>query len=119
MERAMDTPVKMMLIFMDETDTWGDARVPLYEALVEVILQAGISGATVHQGVMGFGANRHLHRKRLFGITDERPVTLTVIENEAKLRAILPKLMSMVKEGLIFLVDGEVVHLGLRGPDAQ
>lgn len=109
----MEAPVKMMLIFMDDTDTWGDSRVPLHEAIVEALLKAGISGATVNYGVMGFGSNRHLHRKRLFGVTDEKPVTITVVESDAKLQAILPKLRTMVKEGLIFLLDGEVVHLGL------
>ncbi len=113
----MQAPVKMMLIFVDETDTWGESRVPLYEAIVESLMQAGVSGATVHSGIMGFGANRQLHRKRLFGVTDERPVTITVIENEAKLRSVLPKLQAMVKEGLVFLVDGEVLHLGLRGDE--
>jgi PII-like signaling protein len=113
----MEAPVKMMLIFVDETDTWGESRVPLYEAIVESLMRAGISGATVHSGIMGFGANRQLHRKRLFGVTDERPVTITVIENEAKLRAVLPKLQAMVTEGLVYLVDGEVLHLGLRGDE--
>ncbi|MFN7937130.1 MAG: DUF190 domain-containing protein [Bryobacteraceae bacterium] len=117
MPHSMENPVKMMLIFMDETDTWGDARIPLYEAIVEAVLNAGISGATVHQGIMGFGRNRQLHRKRLFGVTDEKPVTVIIVESETKLRAVLPKLKSMVQEGLIFLIDGEVAHLGLREPD--
>jgi len=111
----MQAPVKMMLIFLDETDTWGESRVPLYEAIVESLMHAGISGATVHNGIMGFGANRQLHRKRLFGVTDERPVTITVIEQEDKLRAVLPKLQGMIREGLVFLVDGELLHIGLRG----
>lgn len=114
----MDAPVKMMLIFVDETDTWGESRVPLYEAIVESLMHAGIAGATVQSGMMGFGANRQLHRKRLFGVTDERPITITVVENEAKLRSLLPKLRSMVTEGLVFLLDGEVLHLGLRNGDS-
>ncbi len=114
----MEAPVKMMLIFVDETDTWGESRVPLYEAIVESLMQAGIAGATVQSGIMGFGANRQMHRKRLFGVTDERPVTITVVENEAKLRSLLPKLRSMVTEGLVFLLDGEVLHLGLRNGDS-
>ena len=32
-------------------------------------------------------------------------------------RNYLPKLQAMVKEGLVFLVDGEVLHLGLRGDE--
>jgi PII-like signaling protein len=110
---------RMMLIFLDETDTWGHGRVPLYEAIVEALFDAGISGATAHTGIMGFGSNRHLHRKGLFGITDEHPVTITVVEKEAKLRAILPRIKAMVPEGIIFLVEGEVVHLGLREVNAS
>ncbi len=111
----MSAPHKMMLIFLDETDQWGESRVPLYEAIVEMLLEAGIAGATVHSGIMGFGINRHLHRKHLFGVTDDHPVTITIVESEEKLRGLLPKLRSMVKEGMIFLVDGEVLHWGLRG----
>lgn len=115
----MQPPVKMMLILIDETDTWGESRVRLYEAIVEFLLQSGVSGATVHNGIMGFGANRQMHRKRLFGVTDERPVTITVIESESKLRAVLPKLRTMVKEGVVFLVDGELLHLGLSGEEKE
>lgn len=105
----IEAPAKLLLIFIDETDTWGQSRAPLYEAIVEKLYESGIDGATVHCGIMGFGANRRMHRKRLFGVTDDRPITITVIDTEAKLRAVLPKLSEMVVEGLVFLVDGEVV----------
>lgn len=105
----IEAPAKLLLIFIDETDTWGQSRAPLYEAIVEKLYESGIDGATVHSGIMGFGANRRMHRKRLFGVTDDRPITITVIDTEAKLRAVLPKLSEMVVEGLLFLVDGEVV----------
>ncbi len=68
----------LLLIYIDETDTWGHARVPLYEAIVEKLFGLGVDGATVQTGIMGYGANRRLHRKRLFGVTDDRPVTISV-----------------------------------------
>ena len=105
----IELPSKLLLIFIDETDTWGDSRVPLYEAIVEKLVESGIDGATVHSGIMGFGANRRPHKKGLFGVTDDRPVTILVVDNEARLRAVLPAIKDMVKEGLIFLVDGEVI----------
>jgi uncharacterized protein len=105
----IEAPAKLLLIFVDETDTWGESRVPLYEAIVERLYEWGIDGATVHSGIMGFGANRRMHKKGLFGVTDDRPITISVVDTEAKLRAILPKLKEMVTEGLLFLVDGEVV----------
>ncbi len=105
----IEAPAKLLLIFVDETDTWGESRMPLYEAIVEKLYESGIDGATVHAGIMGFGANRRVHKKRLFGVTDDRPITITVVDTETKLRAVLPKLSEMVVEGLLFLVDGEVV----------
>ena len=50
-----------------------------------------------------------MHQKRLFGVSDDRPVTISVVDNEAKLRAILPEIRSMVKEGLVVLVDAEII----------
>ncbi len=105
----IEAPVKLLLIFVDETDTWGESRVPLYEAIVERLYDLGINGATVHSGIMGFGANRRMHKKGLFGVTDDRPMTISVIDTENKIRAVLPRLKEMVVEGLLFLVDGEIV----------
>jgi PII-like signaling protein len=105
----IEPPAKLLLIYIDETDTWGESRVPLYEAIVEKLIELDIDGATVHTGIMGYGANRRLHKKRLFGVTDDRPVTISVIDGEARLRAALPALKEMVKEGILFLVDGEVI----------
>lgn len=105
----INSPSKLLIIYIDETDTWGESRVPLYEAIVEKLFELGIDGATVQTGVMGYGANRRLHKKRLFGVTDDRPVTISVIDSEDRLRAALPKLKHMVAEGLMFLVDGEVI----------
>ena len=105
----IEAPAKLLLIYVDETDTWGERRIPLYEAVVERLFELGINGATVHSGIMGFGADRRLHKKGLFGITDDRPITISIIENEVLLRAALPMLREMVAGGLLFLVDGEVV----------
>jgi|SRR5688572_21556137 uncharacterized protein len=105
----IEPPAKLLLIYVDETDTWGNSRMPLYEAVVEKLFELGIDGATVNAGVMGFGANRRLHKKRLFGVTDDKPVTISVVDNETRLRTALPALKRMVAEGLMFLVDGEVI----------
>ena len=99
----MTPPVKMMLIYVDETDTWGDLA--LYEAIVRKLVHSDISGATVHAGIMGYGSHYKVHRKRLFGVTDDRPITIAVIENEEKLRRVIPEIRPMMEEGLIVLVD--------------
>jgi len=98
---------KMLLIYVDETDLW-EAR-PLYEAIVRRLRQLGAAGATVQTGVMGFGSHGKVHHKRLFGITDDRPVMITVVDTEAKLRPILPEIRGMVREGLMVVLDVELI----------
>jgi len=101
-------PTKMLLIYVDETDLWHAQ--PLYEAIVRRVRQAGLAGATVQHGIMGFGSHRNVHHKRLFGISDDKPVVITVVDEEAKLRQIVPELRGMVKEGLLALIDAEVIE---------
>ena len=103
----MNAPVKVLLLFVNEADTWHNR--PLYQAVVERLHQLEIAGATAQTGLMGFGHHMRMHHKGLFGIADDRPVTVMVVDEETKLRAVLPELRMMVREGLIVLVDAEVV----------
>jgi uncharacterized protein len=98
---------KMLVIFIDETDTWHGSS--LYEAIVRAFEQNGIAGATVLSGIMGYGAHRRIHRKGLFGVSDDKPLTIAAIDSEQKLRDVLPTIRSMVREGLIGFLDFEVV----------
>ena len=104
----MTAPVKMLLIFIDETDTHGE--LPLYEAILRRLTANHMAGATVNAGIMGFGSHHKIHRKRLFGVSDDRPIAITIVDEEAKIRAILPEMRKMVKEGLMLLLDAEVVN---------
>ena len=104
----MKPPVKMLMIYVDETDLWG--TVTLFEAIVRRIRQLGLAGATVHHGIMGFGSHGKVHRKRLFGVSDDRPVVIIVVDTEQKVREVLPEIRAMVKEGLVVLLDAEVVE---------
>jgi len=101
----MSSPHKLLLIFVAETDMWE--QLPLYEAIVRRLRQLDVAGATVFTGTMGFGSHQKMHRKRLFGVSDDRPITICVAESEDKLRAIVPEIQPMLKEGLILLLDAE------------
>ena len=104
----MKPPTKMLVVYVDETDVYGTG--PLYEAIVRRLRQLGVSGATAVAGMMGFGAHMKVHRKRLFGISDDKPVVISVVDSEPVIRLVLPEIRAMVKEGLIVLLDAEVVE---------
>jgi PII-like signaling protein len=108
MKTLTSTKQKMLLVLIDEADNWGDQH--LYEAIAEKLLQLEAPGATVQAGIMGFGTHHRLHRKGLFGVADDRPISICVVADEAFLREkIIPEVRPMVEEGLILLLDAEVL----------
>ncbi len=103
----MKTSVKMLLIFHDETDMFNE--IPLYEAIVQRLHERDISGATVQRGIMGFGGHGKVHRKGLFGISDDRPITIYVVDTADKLEPVIPEIRGMIEEGVVLLVDAQMV----------
>jgi len=99
---------KMLIILVDQSDTWGEH--PLYEGITRKLEHLDAPGATVQAGIMGFGSHHRIHRKRLFGVSDDRPISVSVVAEESFVRdKLLPAIPPMVKEGLILLLDVEVV----------
>ena len=101
---------KMMRIFVDEHDRHGVE--PLYTAVVEMLRKRGIAGATVLRGIEGFGAHNRIHVAKPFSAAPNSPVLIEVVDEEDRLRALLPELESMIGEGLISLEN--IAYLQLR-----
>ena len=99
--------MKLLLIFLSETDNHRD--LPLHEALVRKLNSLGVSGATVHRGVMGFGKGHHVHRDRLFGVSDDRPITILAADSEQRLRTAIPTLRELAPTVPMLLLDAELL----------
>jgi len=97
----------LVRIYVGEADHF-DGK-PLYQAIVERLRERGLAGATVLRGIEGFGAKAHLHTTRLLRLSEDLPVLIEVVDQEDRIRAILPELDSMVGEGLITLEKVEVI----------
>ncbi len=96
-----------LTIYLNEADRMGD--IPLHEDIVRRLLRFEIAGATVTFGMMGYGKHAKVHRKRLFGVSDDKPVIIIAVDEERRIRPILPELKSVLLEGLITLHEVEVV----------
>jgi len=94
-------------IYIGESDTWHGR--PLYEAIVHLLRERGLAGATVLRGIEGFGAKQHLHTTRILSLSTDLPVLIEVVDEEDRLRAVLPELDAMVRDGLITLERVEVI----------
>ncbi|HVL99343.1 MAG TPA: DUF190 domain-containing protein [Egibacteraceae bacterium] len=62
---------KLLRIFIGEDDE-HDGR-PLYEAIVELLRQEDLAGATVFRGIMGFGASSLIHSARVLRLSKDLP----------------------------------------------
>ena len=98
----------LLRIFIGEADK--NEHKPLYEWIVLQAREQGLAGATVLRGMMGFGAHLKVHHKRLFGVSDDRPTVILVVDTEPTIRRVLPEIRGMVKEGLVVLLHAEVVQ---------
>ncbi|OXM62488.1 DUF190 domain-containing protein [Amycolatopsis vastitatis] len=100
-----------LTIYIGEDDHWHHK--PLYHEIVRRARNAGLAGASVLRGVEGYGASSLIHTTRILSLSEDLPVVIVIIDEEAKLRAFLPQLDELIGEGLVTLDQVEVVrHVG-------
>jgi len=101
-------PAKLLKIYVGESDKWHGK--PLATALVERLRAEGIAGATVLRAVEGFGANSRIHSAHILRLSEDLPLVVEVVDKADRIESILPIVDEMVGDGLVMLVDVEVVH---------
>ncbi len=70
---------------------------PLYEYVLQYLMEQGISGASVFSAHMGFGPRHQLNQPQRFGSAGhEAPMLLLFVDDEAKVRAVLPHVKEVV-----------------------
>jgi uncharacterized protein len=103
----LEGKAKMLRIHFGEDDRWHDK--PLYEAIVIKCRELDIAGASVFRGIEGYGASTLIHKRHLLRSSD-RPIMVSVIDTEEKIRSLIPALDEMVDEGLIAMSEVEVIR---------
>ena len=98
----------LLRVFVGESDKHG--HVPLYEAIVSKAREAGLAGATVLRGVMGFGRHSVMHTAKILRLSEDLPMIVEIVDSLEKIEAFLPILDTMVHEGLVTLEQVRVIH---------
>ena len=102
-------PAKLLRVYLGEADKSHDE--PLYEAIVKKLLMMDIAGATVYQGILGYGAKGHQHKATFFHPTRDLPIMVSVIDTAEKISAAAEVIEGMLEDGLIVISDAEIVRL--------
>ena len=92
-------------VFFDEDDLYNNE--PARDYLMRYLLHHDIRGASVFAATMGFGRKHHVHKPKTLGGIDEESVMLIFVDEEDKVRAVLPHLKEVVREGLIIMKKAE------------
>ena len=98
----------LLRIFIGESDKIDHK--PLYEVIVLKAREAGLAGATVLRGVMGFGKNSVLHTAKILRLSEDLPMVIEIVDSLDKVQAFLPELDRMITDGLVTLERVKVLH---------
>jgi PII-like signaling protein len=98
----------LLRIFVGESDRHGHR--PLYEAIVLKAREAGLAGATVVRGVMGFGKHSVLHTAKILRLSQDLPMLVEIADSLERIELFLPLLDEMISDGLVTLERVRVIH---------
>jgi PII-like signaling protein len=98
----------LLRIFIGESDRHGHR--PLYESIVLQAREAGLAGATVLRGVMGFGKHSILHTAKILRLSEDMPMIIEIVDSLENIERFLPSLDELIKDGLVTIEQVRVIH---------
>lgn len=87
----------------------------LWDAILRLLRNKHVAGATVLRPVAGFGVHKVIHSPDQEVRSEHMPIRIEFIDNAEKVDEILPSLYDMVVDGLIEVQDTNVVKAVQKG----
>jgi CBS domain-containing protein len=104
---SLQKKAKRLRIYISERDHWRGNS--LDTAILEIMRENGMAGATECRGIQGFGAHSLIHTVRQEVFSMDLPVVIETIDTPEMIEKILAIVYPMVREGLITIEDVEIV----------
>jgi uncharacterized protein len=102
---------KLLRIFVGETDRHHSVNV--YEKIVMEARKAGLAGATVFKGIMGFGGTSRIHTSKILRLSEDLPLIIEIVDEYTKIEKFLPIVDKIMEEsnsgGLITIEKAEII----------
>lgn len=112
----MDLPGQAALLRIYTEEARRDGARGLYESVVLKARDAGLAGATVLRGPMGFGQSHRIHNANIIDLSANLPLVIEIVDAEDKLRAFAQAIAGLRDIGLVTLEKVEVLHYGRAAP---
>ncbi|MBK9098409.1 MAG: DUF190 domain-containing protein [bacterium] len=108
---------KLLRIFVGESDKIN--HVPVYEKIVLDARKAGLAGATVTKGIMGFGASSRIHTTKVLRLSEDLPLVIEIVDEEKKIEEFIPVLNGIFEEanfgGMITMEKASIIQYKIAG----
>jgi PII-like signaling protein len=91
---------------------------PLQDAILALLHEAGISGASVIRGVAGYGADGQMHATGWLSFGAGLPLLIEAVDREEKLVAVVPRLEAILAGGIVTMSAVEFRHYPADRPAA-
>ena len=101
------TRATKLTIYVGDSDKHGHK--PLHLAIIELLHEESVSGATVLHGIEGYGSHKQIHTARILDLSGDLPVVIVAVDLPEKIEAILPKLDEMIGGGLVTTEDVRII----------
>jgi uncharacterized protein len=105
-------PARKVTIYLNQDTLVG--HTPLHVAILQFLMDQGISGATAIRGVAGFGAHHVLHTPHIELLAEHLPIWVEFVESPEKVAQLMPALEELVVDGMIEVQDTTVVRIARR-----
>ncbi len=110
-------PAKRVIIHLND-DTVGH-RDFLYTEVFDFLLQSGVAGASLFRPRAGFGSHHRVHDSSVAIEREHLPVRIEFIEDPANVAVLLPKLASLVTDGLIEVQDTTIYRSAAQSSSTE
>lgn len=107
---------QLLRVFLGESDK--HAGRPIYELIVEKARELGLAGATVHRGILGYGAHSRLHTAKILRLSEDLPIIVEIVDQPQQIESFLPHLDELVTEGLVVVEKVRVIAYRSGKPPA-
>ncbi len=106
-----NSEAKLLRIFIGESDRINGK--PVYETLVLKAREAGLAGATVIKGIMGFGANSKIHTSKLLTLSEDLPLIIEIVDTLEKIESFIPTINNIFENanigGLVTIENAQII----------
>ncbi len=104
---AAPKPAKLLRIHISESDRYRGKL--LLEAIIAKCRELKIAGATVFQGLEGFGDSAELHRAHL--VRHDQPIVIAIVDTAENLGRLVPAVEEMLDTGVLATSDVEMIRV--------